>query len=85
MVNKVILIGTLGKDPDIRITQNSKVATFSLATNETYKSNGENKSVTEWHNIVIWGKLAEFYKKHRANLDYHGACLAQLYLDSFEK
>ncbi len=64
MVNKVILIGTLGKDPDIRITQNSKVATFSLATNETYKSNGENKAVTEWHNIVIWGKLADIVEKY---------------------
>ena len=64
MVNKVILVGTVGKDPDIRITQNSKVATFTLATNETYKSNGEKKTVTEWHNIVIWGKLADIVEKY---------------------
>ena len=64
MVNKVILVGTVGKDPEIRNTQNSKVATFSLATNETYKSNGEKKTVTEWHNIVIWGKLADVVEKY---------------------
>lgn len=64
MVNKVILVGTVGKDPDIRTTQNSKVVTFSLATNETFKSNGEKKTVTEWHNIVIWGKLADIVEKY---------------------
>lgn len=64
MVNKVILVGTAGKDPDIRNTQNSKVATFTLATNETYKSNGEKKTVTEWHNIIIWGKLADTVEKY---------------------
>lgn len=64
MVNKVILVGTVGKDPDIRTTQNSKAATFSLATNETFKSNGEKKTVTEWHSIVIWGKLADIVEKY---------------------
>ncbi|WP_320911815.1 single-stranded DNA-binding protein [Butyricimonas paravirosa] len=65
MVNKVILVGTVGKDPEVRNTQNNKVATFSLATNESYKDkNGEKKIVTEWHNVVIWGKLAEIVEKY---------------------
>lgn len=65
MVNKVILVGTVGKDPEIRNTQNSKVANFSLATNESYKDkNGEKKTVTEWHSIVIWGKLADVVEKY---------------------
>nr|WP_303328167.1 single-stranded DNA-binding protein [uncultured Butyricimonas sp.] len=65
MVNKVILVGTVGKDPEVRNTQNNKVATFSLATNESYKDkNGEKKIVTEWHNVVIWGKLAETVEKY---------------------
>ena len=47
MVNKVILVGTVGKDPEVRNTQNNKVATFSLATNESYKDkNGEKKQTT---------------------------------------
>jgi len=65
MVNKVILVGTVGKDPEVRNTQNNKVATFSLATNESYKDkNGEKKTVTEWHNVVIWGKLVEIVEKY---------------------
>lgn len=65
MVNKVILVETVGKDPEIRNTQNNKVATFSLATNESYKDkNGEKKTVSEWHNIVIWGKLADIVEKY---------------------
>ena len=61
----MILVGTVGKDPEVRNTQNNKVATFSLATNESYKDkNGEKKIVTEWHNVVIWGKLAEIVEKY---------------------
>lgn len=61
MINKVILIGNVGRDPEVRMTQNGKpVAKFSLATTETF--NGEKK--TEWHNIVLWGKLAEVAEKY---------------------
>ena len=60
-VNRVILIGNLGKDPEIRTTEGGvKVANFSLATTETYKGKtGERMEKTEWHNIVLWRGLAE--------------------------
>jgi single-strand DNA-binding protein len=60
-VNKVILIGHLGKDPEIRYTpNNTAVATFSLATNERFKDKDGNwGDRTEWHNIVVWDRLAE--------------------------
>ncbi|MBK8347537.1 MAG: single-stranded DNA-binding protein [Saprospiraceae bacterium] len=61
MVNKVTLIGHLGKDPEIRTLENgTKVGTFSLATNESYKDKNDNwQTLTEWHNIVVWRGLAE--------------------------
>ncbi|MCC7444846.1 MAG: single-stranded DNA-binding protein [Saprospiraceae bacterium] len=61
MVNKVILIGNLGKDPEIRTLESgSKVASFTLATNESYKDkNNEWQTNTEWHNIVAWSYLAD--------------------------
>jgi single-strand DNA-binding protein len=60
-VNKVILIGNLGKDPEIKYTPGgTAVAKFSLATNERYKDkSGEWQDRTEWHNIVAWQRLAE--------------------------
>ena len=60
-VNKVILVGNLGKDPELRYTSSgTAVATFSLATSERYKDrNGEQQEKTEWHNIVVWRNLAE--------------------------
>jgi single-strand DNA-binding protein len=60
-VNRVILIGNLGKDPEIRSLEGGvKVANFSLATTETFKGkNGEKVDQTEWHNIVLWRGLAE--------------------------
>jgi single-strand DNA-binding protein len=60
-VNKVILIGRLGKDPEIRsIPSGTSVAKFTIATDERYTDrNGEKQERTEWHNIVAWGKLAE--------------------------
>jgi single-strand DNA-binding protein len=60
-VNKVILIGNLGKDPEIKYTPSgTPVAKFSLATNERYKDKGgEWQDRTEWHNIVAWQRLAE--------------------------
>jgi single-strand DNA-binding protein len=60
-VNKVILIGNLGKDPEVKYTpQGTPVAKFSLATNERYKDKDGNwQDRTEWHNIVLWQRLAE--------------------------
>lgn len=61
-VNKVILLGTLGKDPELKYTpQGTPVAKFSLATNSSYKDkqSGEWKETTEWHNIVAWQRTAE--------------------------
>jgi single-strand DNA-binding protein len=60
-INRVILIGNLGKDPEIRSLEGGvKVANFTLATTETYKGKtGERNEHTEWHNIVLWRGLAE--------------------------
>jgi single-strand DNA-binding protein len=60
-LNKVMLIGNLGKDPELRYTTSGiAVATFSLATNESWKDqDGNLQEKTEWHNIVAWKKLAE--------------------------
>lgn len=65
-LNKVQLIGRLGKDPETRNFDNgSQVANFSVATDESYKNKkGEKVESTEWHNIVIWGKLAEVAVKY---------------------
>ncbi|WP_375323332.1 single-stranded DNA-binding protein [Flagellimonas sp. GZD32] len=59
--NKVQLIGNLGNDPEIITMENgNKLAKFSIATNETYKNNeGEKVTDTQWHNVVVWGKIAE--------------------------
>jgi len=65
-MNKVILTGTTGKDPEIKIFENgTKVANFSLATNERWKDKSGNKmESTEWHNIVAFGKLAELSESY---------------------
>jgi single-strand DNA-binding protein len=64
-INKVILIGRVGKEPEIRKVGDSSVANFSLATSEKYKDkSGNTQESTEWHNIVIWGKLAEVVEKY---------------------
>ncbi|MBR9853156.1 MAG: single-stranded DNA-binding protein [Algicola sp.] len=62
--NKVQLIGNLGNDPEIIILENgTKLAKFSIATNETYKNTkGEKVTDTQWHNCVAWGKLAEIFE-----------------------
>lgn len=67
MINKAILIGNLGSDPEVKTTTTGKqVASFSLATSERYKdrTTGETKSTTEWHNVVLWGSLAEIAGKY---------------------
>jgi single-strand DNA-binding protein len=60
-LNKVMLIGNLGKDPEVRFTASGQaVASFSLATSEKFKGkSGDWEERTEWHNITLWGKLAE--------------------------
>jgi single-strand DNA-binding protein len=60
-VNKAILIGNLGKDPDVRFTNSGKaVARFPIATSEVWMDqNGSRQERTEWHNIVVWGKQGE--------------------------
>jgi single-strand DNA-binding protein len=60
-VNKVILVGRLGKDPELRsIPSGTSVAKFSLATDDRFSDKaGEKQERTEWHNVVVWGKLAE--------------------------
>src|SRR6187549_1375798 len=61
MINKVILVGRLGKDPEIRSTPNgTSVAKFTVATDEKFTDRaGEKQERTEWHNIVAWGRLGE--------------------------
>jgi single-strand DNA-binding protein len=65
-VNKVILVGRLGRDPEVRFTPSGQsVANMSLATDSTYKDRaGERQKRTEWHRIVMWGKLAEIAQKY---------------------
>ena len=66
-VNKVILIGNLGKDPDVRHLENgATVANFPIATSENYKDRktGEKISQTEWHNIVVWRGLADITERY---------------------
>jgi single-strand DNA-binding protein len=73
-VNKVVLIGNLGKDPEIQYLEgNIPVAKFPLATTETYKDKlGKLISQTEWHNVVLWRGLAELSQKylHKSSLVY---------------
>lgn len=73
-LNKVMLIGRLGQDPEVRYTQsNTAVATLSLATSERYKDgNGEQQERTEWHRVVAWGRLAEICQQylHKGSLIY---------------
>ncbi|MHB1207720.1 MAG: single-stranded DNA-binding protein [Rhodospirillaceae bacterium] len=66
-VNKVILIGNLGRDPEVRTMQNGgKVANLNLATSESWKdkATGERKEKTEWHRVVIFGQLADIAEKY---------------------
>ena len=66
-INKVILVGNLGRDPEMRYTQNGiAVCSFSLATSESYKdrNTGERVTQTEWHNVILWRGLAETAEKY---------------------
>ncbi len=66
-VNKAIIVGTLGQDPEVRYTANgSAVANLRVATNESWKDKqtGEQQERTEWHSIVMWGRLAEIAQQY---------------------
>jgi single-strand DNA-binding protein len=65
-INKVILVGNLGKDPEVRTLESgAKVANFTLATSETYKNkDGQKITQTEWHNIVLWRGLADIAERY---------------------
>ena len=67
-LNKVLLIGNTGRDPEVRYTASgTAVASFSLATSEKFKNkNGEWEERTEWHNIILWGRLAEIAGEYLA-------------------
>jgi single-strand DNA-binding protein len=73
-VNKVILVGRLGQDPEVRFTGGGKaVANFSLATDESYKDRaGERVKATEWHRLVVWSPLAEIAQEylHKGDMIY---------------
>lgn len=85
-VNKVILLGNLGKDPEVKKLETGKsVANFSLATGEVYKNKeGEKVTKTEWHNIVLWSPLAEIaesYLKKGSQLYLEGKISNRSYED----
>lgn len=65
-VNKVILVGRLGSDPETRYTNSGQaVSNFSLATDSTYKDrSGERQKKTEWHKLIVWGKLSEIVQQY---------------------
>ncbi len=76
-VNKVILVGNVGRDPEVKyLEQDVAVARFTLATSESYRAkNGERVETTEWHNIVLWrglAKVAEQYVKKGSKLYIEG-------------
>lgn len=86
-INKVILVGNLGQDPEIRyIPSGTAVCTLSLATSETWrdKQTGENKELTEWHRVVLWGKVAEVaaeYLRKGSKVYIEGALRTQKWKD----
>jgi single-strand DNA-binding protein len=94
MINKVILVGNLGQDPEIRYAQSGgKIATFSLATSEFWKdkSTGERKSLTQWHRVVVFNEnlanVVEQYAKKGSKLYIEGSLQNRKYTgnDGVEK
>ncbi len=87
--NSVHLIGRLGKDPEVKVFNNRKKATFSIATTDSYKNpKGEKVEDTQWHNIVIWGSLAgvvEKYLKKGQEVAVEGKLIHRVYEVSGEK
>ncbi len=86
MINKVILLGRLGKDPIIRkLDSNRIVANFTLATNETYLKDGQKMESTEWHNLEMWDQqasIAEKYLKKGSLLYVEGKIRTDKYKDA---
>jgi single-strand DNA-binding protein len=86
-VNKAIIIGNLGKDPEVRMLENGvKLARFTVATSESYqdKSSGERKEITDWHNIVVWrglADIAENYLKKGMKVYIEGKIKSRQYQD----
>ncbi len=85
-INKVILLGNLGKDPEVRYLENDRArASFTLATNEIYKNKeGEKVTTTEWHNVVLWtplAKIAEQYLKKGKQVYIEGKLTSRSYVD----
>lgn len=84
-VNKIILVGNVGRDPELHETKNgAKVAHFSLATNRRTTANGEDGERTEWHRLTLWNRLAQFaedYIQTGARLYVEG----RLEYDSYER
>lgn len=86
-VNKVILIGNLGKDPEVRHLENGvSVANFPIATSEVYtdKNTGEKREITDWHNIVLWrglAKVAENYLKKGMKIYVEGKLKTRSWTD----
>lgn len=85
-INKVILVGTLGKDPEVRYSQSgSALATVSVATNESWKDkNGEKQERTEWHRVKFFGRLAEIageYLKKGGQVYIEGSLRTEKYTD----
>jgi single-strand DNA-binding protein len=65
MINKAILVGNLGADPEVKQVGETQVANFRMATSETYTDKqGVKQTITEWHNVVAWRKLAEIVQKY---------------------
>ena len=87
--NSVQLIGRLGKDPEVKNFEKSKKASFSIATTDTYKNQkGEKVEDTQWHNIVVWGKLAgvaEKYLKKGQEVAIEGKLVHRMYESNGEK
>ncbi len=85
-VNKVILLGNLGKDPEVRYLENDRMrASFTLATNETYRNKeGVRVTTTEWHNVVLWtplAKIAEQYLAKGKQVYIEGKLTTRSYVD----
>jgi len=84
-VNLVVLLGRLGADPEVKPLQNgSTVATFNLATSEVWVDKGIKKERTEWHSIVVWGKLADVvgkYLKKGAEVHIQGKLSTRSWID----
>jgi single-strand DNA-binding protein len=85
-VNKVILLGNLGKDPEVRYLEHDRMrASFTLATNETYKNKeGIRVTTTEWHNVVLWtplAKIAEQYLTKGKQVYIEGRLTTRSYTD----